>query len=142
MIYVGIDVSKYKHDCCIVSSDGEIIESDMIVTNDADGFTLLESRLSNLAREDSIKIGFEATGHYCINLKLFLEKNHHIFMELNPLLLKQFIKSHSLRRTKTDSIDCQVIARYLMTVEYKPYPTEFYHMYCLKSLTRMRDFLT
>lgn len=139
MIYVGIDVSKYKHDCCIVSSDGEIIESDMIVTNDADGFTLLESRLSNLAREDSIKIGFEATGHYCINLKLFLEKNHHSFMELNPLLLKQFIKSHSLRRTKTDSIDCQVIARYLMTVEYKPYPTEFYHMYCLKSLTRMRE---
>ena len=60
-------------------------------------------------------------------------------MELNPLLLKQFVKSHSLRRTKTDSIDCQIISRYLMTVEYKPYPTEFYHMYCLKSLTRMRE---
>ena len=25
MIYVGIDVSKDKHDCCIVNSDGEIL---------------------------------------------------------------------------------------------------------------------
>ena len=25
MIYVGIDVAKDKHDCCILGSDGEIL---------------------------------------------------------------------------------------------------------------------
>ncbi|MBU5451430.1 hypothetical protein, partial [Acetivibrio sp. MSJd-27] len=39
----------------------------------------------------------------------------------------RFIKSKSLRKTKTDAIDCEMIARYLMTVEYKPYPPSFYH---------------
>lgn len=32
-----------------------------------------------------------------------------------------------------------MIARYLMTVEYKPYPSSFYHTEKLKSLTRFRD---
>lgn len=34
-----------------------------------------------------------------------------------------------------------MIARYLMTVEYKPYPSSFYHTEKLKSLTRFRDSL-
>ena len=99
------------------------------------------SRLNKLKKNDEIRIGFEATSHYCINLKLFLEKNHHSFMELNPLLIRQFVNAQTLRRTKTDSIDCQAIAKYMTTIEYKPYPTGFYHMYSLKSLTRLRDSL-
>ena len=27
MIYVGIDVAKDKHDCCILGSDGEVLFS-------------------------------------------------------------------------------------------------------------------
>ena len=34
-----------------------------------------------------------------------------------------------------------MIARYLMTVEYKPYPSSFYHTEKLKSLTRFRNSL-
>jgi transposase len=62
-------------------------------------------------------------------------------MEFNPVLLSKFNNSQTLRRTKTDAIDCASIARWLMTVEYKPYPLGFYHMYSLKSLTRLRDSL-
>jgi transposase len=62
-------------------------------------------------------------------------------MEFNPVLLAKFNKSQSLRRTKTDAIDCASIARWLMTVEYKPHPIGFYHTYSLKSLTRLRDSL-
>ena len=29
MIYVGIDVAKDKHDCCILGSDGEILFSSL-----------------------------------------------------------------------------------------------------------------
>ena len=42
-------------------------------------------------------------------------------MEFNPLLINRFVRSKSLRKTKTDSIDALMIAQYLMTVEYKPY---------------------
>ena len=62
-------------------------------------------------------------------------------MEVNPLLISKFVRSKSLRRTKTDPIDAHNIAQYLMTVEYKPYPPSFYHMDKLKSLTRFRDSL-
>lgn len=60
-------------------------------------------------------------------------------MEFNPLLINRFVRSKSLRKTKTDSIDALMIARYLMTVEYKPYPPSFYTFEKLKSLTRFRD---
>lgn len=33
MIYVGIDVSKDKRDCCIVNSDGEILADAVTVEN-------------------------------------------------------------------------------------------------------------
>ena len=42
-------------------------------------------------------------------MKLFLEKNNYSFMEFNPLLVKEFNKSLSLRRTKTDKVDAVVI---------------------------------
>lgn len=87
------------------------------------------------------KIGLESTGHYGQNLKLFLESNGFTFMEFNPLLISRFVRSKSPRNTKTDSIDALSIARYVMTVEYKPYPPSFYHLDKLKSLTRFRDSL-
>ncbi len=62
-------------------------------------------------------------------------------MELNHLLINRYVKSKSLRKTKNDSIDSTMIAHYLMTVEYKPYPPSFYHIEKLKSLTRFKDSL-
>ncbi len=48
MYYVGIDVSKYKHDCFIVSSDGEVVCDSFSFGNDHDGFQTLLSGLSSL----------------------------------------------------------------------------------------------
>lgn len=140
MYLVGIDISKYKHDCCIIDSDGVIIRDPFSFANNAEGFALFLKALNSLKGSD-IRIGFEATAHYALNLKLFLEKAHYAFMEFNPVLLAKFNKSQSLRRTKTDAIDCYSIARWLGTVEFKPHTTGFYHTYSLKSLTRLRDSL-
>lgn len=141
MYFVGIDISKYKHDCFITTESGEFVINSFTIKNDNDGFMELLSVLKSLDAPEEIRIGFEATAHYALNLKLFLEKNHYSFMEFNPVLLAKFNKSQTLRRTKTDAIDCSSIARWLMTVEYKPYPVGFYHTYSLKSLTRLRDSL-
>ncbi|MEL7647696.1 MAG: IS110 family transposase [Sedimentibacter sp.] len=140
MCFVGIDISKYKHDCFIITESSDVCNS-FTIKNNSDGFEELLSVLNSLDNQEQIKIGFESTGHYALNLKLFLEKAHYSFMEFNPVLLAKFNKSQSLRRTKTDAIDCASIARWLMTVEYKPHPIGFYHTYSLKSLTRLRDSL-
>ena len=139
MYFVGIDISKFKHDCAIIDELGDVITSSWSFHNDCEGFSLFRDLLNALDGEK--KIGFESTGHYGHNLKLFLEANNFSFMEINPLLISKFVRSKSLRKTKTDSLDAQSIAQYLMTVDYKPYPPSFYHMDQLKSLTRFRDSL-
>lgn len=139
MFSVGIDISKFKHDCTILSDSGEVIRSTFTFKNHLVGFEEFLNVLHSLDHTQEIRIGFEATAHYAFNFKRFLEKAHHSFMEFNPILISKFLKSHSLRRTKTDAIDSKIIAQFLMTVEYKPYPIGFYHMYSLKSLTRLRD---
>ena len=141
MYFVGIDISKFKHDCFITTESGEFIINSFSIKNNNDGFQELLSVLKSLDSTQEIRIGFEATAHYALNLKLFLEKAHYSFMEFNPVLLAKFNKSQTLRRTKTDAIDCTSIARWLMTVEYKPCSFGFYHTYSLKSLTRLRDTL-
>ena len=141
MYFVGIDISKYKHDCFIMTEAGDVVSNPFTITNNQDGFQTLLTVLNSLDVQEEIRIGFEATAHYALNLKLFLEKAHYSFMEFNPVLLAKFNKSQTLRRTKTDAIDCASIARWLMTVDYKPYPVGFYHTYSLKSLTRLRDTL-
>lgn len=133
MYFVGIDISKFKHDCAVFDELGDVVTPSWSFSNDCEGFSLLKELLTTL--HSDIKIGVESTGHYGQNLKLFLESNGFTFMEFNPLLISRFVHSKSLRKTKTDSIDARIIAQYLMTVEYKPYPTSFYHLDKLKSLT-------
>ena len=137
MYYIGIDISKFKHDCAVIDDVGDVVTPSWSFANDHEGFLQFKALLDSLGSET--RIGLESTGHYGTNLKLFLESCNTTFMEFNPLLINRFIKSKSLRKTKTDSIDCEMIARYLMTVEYKPYPSSFYHTEKLKSLTRFRD---
>ena len=139
MYFVGIDISKFKHDCAIIDELGDVITTSWSFNNDCEGFSLFRELLNALDGE--MRIGFESTGHYGHNLKMFLESNNFSFMEINPLLISRFVRGKSLRKTKTDSLDAQSIAQYLMTVEYKPYPPSFYHMDQLKSLTRFRDSL-
>lgn len=139
MYFVGIDISKYKHDCFITTETGEVIVENLSFQNTNEGFQELLNLLKSLDNSKQIRIGFEATGHYGMNLKLFLEKNNYSFMEFNPNLVKQFIKSQTLRKTKTDKKDAIWITKYLISVDYKPHPHQFYHKFALKSLSRRRD---
>ena len=38
--YVGIDVSKFKHTCCIIDENGTIIKSSFDFENSKDGFAI------------------------------------------------------------------------------------------------------
>ena len=60
-------------------------------------------------------------------------------MKMNPLVIHQFLKARSLRRTKTDKADSLAIANYLMSVPYKPNSSLLYNIFTLKSLCRSRE---
>ena len=139
MYFIGIDISKYKHDCCIISAADQKVVSKVTIKNNKAGFDELLTIINSLSNPEDIRIGFESTAHYALNLELFLENSLLTFMEVNPVLISEYKKSKTIRRTKTDSVDCESIARWLMTVEYKPHSKGFYHAYSLKSLTRLRD---
>lgn len=140
MIYIGIDISKYKHDCFICKDTGEVIVENLSFENTKKGFQQFLDLLKSYDNAN-VHIGLEATGHYGLNLKLFLEKNNYTFMEFNPLLVKEFKNSLTLRRTKTDKVDAMIICQKLMSVPYKPNSKLFYHKYSIKSLSRLRDTL-
>ena len=90
MYFVGIDISKYKHDCCIISAADQKVVSKFTFKNDKSGFEQLNLILNSLSTPEDIKIGFESTAHYALNLELFLENANHSFMEINPVLIKDF----------------------------------------------------
>ena len=102
LYFVGIDISKYKHDCCIISAADNQVVSKFTFRNDRDGFNTFVDSLQSIAVSDDIRIGFESTSHYAINLELFLENAHHSFMEVNPVLIAEHKKSTTLRITKTE----------------------------------------
>ena len=136
--YVGIDISKYKHDFCIISNTGEVIVENSSFENNKKGFQSLLEQLKPYDKSQ-VHIAFEATGHYSMNLEFFLIDKEFSFMKINPLIIKQFLKTRSLRRTKTDKTDALNIAEYLMSVPYKPNSLLLYHIYSLKSLCRTRE---
>ena len=140
MIYVGIDVSKDKHDCTIVSSEGEVLVDVFTVQNNLDGFKLLFQKIKSVAPDLSkVKVGLEATGHYSYNILGFLLDKGLSTYVINPLHTNLFRKSTSLRRTKTDRVDARTIAAMMMSgVVFSSYTAISYHNEELKSLSRYR----
>ncbi|MDO5114954.1 MAG: IS110 family transposase [Synergistaceae bacterium] len=141
MIYVGIDVAKDKHDCCILGEDGSCRRKIFSFSNDSAGFAKLIAALEDCSggslETTTVKAGLEATGHYSENLVAFLRKKGLEPVVCNPLAVKRQRLSHSLRNTKTDKTDAKCIAALLMSMHSNPAP-QSYQISELKSLTRHR----
>ena len=140
MIYVGIDVSKDKHDCFITNSDGEVLFNAFTIANNRDGFNKLYQKIESVMEDiTKVKAGLEATGHYSYNLLGFLLDKGLPTYVINPLHTNLYRKSLSLRKTKTDKVDSHTIASMIMSnVNLKSYSDTSYHNEELKSLTRYR----
>ena len=136
MLYIGVDISKYKHDCIVIDDAGVIIRNVFSFDNSRTGFDQFMEMYRSLDPTEIKKIGFEATGHYQDNFKVYLERSGIEFMELNALLVYKFRNSQTLRGVKTDKTDARLIASYLSSIEFKPYPKISYHTLTLRSLCK------
>lgn len=140
MIYLGIDVSKFKHNCFLADEDNFDKGCHFEIKNSKDGFEYLIKKLSDFDK-DKIRIGLESTGHYHLNLSRFLldlNFNIHFF---NPYQTSLYRKADSFRNTKTDKVDAFFIAKLLRATDSNPTHNELYHNYELKSLTRYKSSL-
>lgn len=140
MYVVGIDCSKYKHDCFIATETGEVIKDTFTFDNSGTGFAQFFSILETLnCPKSQIKVGFESTSHYMVPLMKHLSVKGYEFILLNPVIVSRFRRSTTLRRIKTDKIDAKTIAQVLASSDYESYHMQVYHFPELKSLTRFRD---
>lgn len=137
MYLIGIDISKYKHDC-FIATEASIPIKAFSFDNNRLGFDLLLETLKSLDQSQEIRIGLESTGHYGSNLKQFITTSGYTYLEFNPYLTHMFSKALSLRKTKTDKVDAKTISSMLGSIDYKTLHTRFYHINELKQLVRYR----
>lgn len=141
MIYVGIDVAKSKHDCCILNESGGV-SSAFTFANDKAGFDKLISEIARFSSEKEFKdtkIGLESTGHYSTNITNYLLHKRLSVKIYNPLLVSFKRKAESLRKTKTDKSDSKFLAQLLFHDESEPYLPPVLPISELKTLTRNRS---
>lgn len=110
--FVGIDVSKDSFSIAILNKTGEIIREENFSQTHRE-YGKFVTILHNTISRDKIVIAIESSGNYHINLLSYLiSKSYHVVL-INPLLLKNFRDSTTLRKTKTDKIDAVTIAKFI-----------------------------
>jgi transposase len=124
-LFVGIDVSKLKHDVALMSHDKKIVGQPFVIKDDLAGYHSLLSKLKDVASKQEtqqFKIGLEATSDYWKNIYYFLNRLSDKFKltVINPVQTHNWAKTE-LRRAKTDPLDAQDIA--LFMVEKNPVPS-------------------
>jgi len=141
MLYVGIDIAKNKHDCCILDSDGVVHFDNFQISNSSLGFSTLFANICNCLPQNDLKnvqIGLESTGIYGANLESFLFGKGISVVIFNPLATNLFRKAQTLRKTKTDKSDAIFLAKMLVSGDYKEHLPVSKQISEIKALTRHR----
>ncbi len=98
-VFAGIDVFNDFFNCCFIDESMKTLKSGRF-NMDREGF---EAFNEIIYRYPDSTIALESTGGYHANLLSFLIKKEVCL--INPVLIKRFASSVTLRKTKTDQID-------------------------------------
>ena len=140
--YVGIDVSKFKHTCCIISEHGEIIKKSFDFSNSKEGFDSLIEIFKSIDQTDSsFQIVMEATGHYHECLFRYLVANNYSVQIKNPVVIARFKQSKYLDKAKTDKLDAFLIAQYASKYPFSPSMLKSYNIERIRRISRAKYFL-
>ena len=109
--FVGIDVSKYKFDVCLLHHNQHVCLHCSFV-NDEKGFTELSKWItSQVVDKNQVLVCMEHTGIYTMPLCLFLSKHTYCFSMVPALEVKRSI---GMKRGKSDKVDAKAIAMYAL----------------------------
>ena len=109
MICVGIDVSKGKSMVCILSIEKTLASPYEIQHTGAELQALID-RIHSYSEE--CRVILESTGIYHLPVLLSLHEAGVFVCVVNPMLMKKYIASSSIRKAKTDRADAIRIAQY------------------------------
>lgn len=140
--FVGIDVSKFKHTCCIIDGDGEIIKKSFDFSNSKKGFDSLIEIFKSIDQSESLfQIVMEATGHYHECLFRYLVANSYLVQIKNPVVIARFKQSEYLDKAKTDKLDALLIAQYASKHPFSPSMLKSYNIERIRRISRAKYFL-
>jgi len=106
--FIGIDVSKDTFHYCVVDHKGtKVVHGNLAM--DKTWFDSLKQVINKHA--DNV-VAMESTGRYHTNLLSFILSLKQEVRLINPLLIKRFTQTMTLRKTKTDNADAKVIAQF------------------------------
>lgn len=111
-IYIGIDVSKDKHDVCLKNNNGNVLKRLQIRNTKRDLkklYTTVNKLNSGSGDNTGVLFGMESTGIYSLPLSSALKRDGYLVKLYNPIQTNGYRKME-IRKTKTDSIDAAIIA--------------------------------
>ena len=138
--FLGIDISKDSFDITLLESSGEIKLQEKLLM-DRDGFDTLLAYLSSYSK-DKLLVSMEATGIYHLPLLSFLLENSFQSVVINPILIKSFIGSTTLRKTKNDKKDATSIALFSLKSYQSLHLASFDTIQSIRPLIRERESLS
>ena len=138
-LYIGIDVSKFKHDVVVINDRKQTVTPCFVIKENATGYQSLLDRLETIRQQlaiSQLQIGLEATGDYWKNLYYFLQsRTAWPVTVINPVQTRRFAQSH-LRRAVTDPIDALEIARYMQERKPDPTPPQTFGLLVVKDIDK------
>lgn len=139
-MYVGIDVSKNKHDICVKDEKGKVLLSHLRIRNTRSDLKRLYEKLDRLKRSCNgckVVFGMESTGIYYLPLYTALVKDGYAVKLYNPIQSHGYRKLE-IRKTKTDRIDAAIVADMLRYSEEPMLRDIDTDLYLLREICRTR----
>jgi transposase len=122
--YCGIDIAKDTAVYCLLGPDGEPLERTASFRNASTGHRDALKWMRKLAKAYKpfeLHVVMEATGVYYLSTAKFFDKQTGVTVSVvNPAQVKSFAQA-DLVRTKTDSVDAAVIARFGIAMKPGPW---------------------
>ena len=137
MITFGVDIGKFRHQAIAVDSNGQPLCSSFSFENTEEGFKLFLQQINHFQKQDALCVGMEATGHYWLNLYCALQDLGIELHVVNPILTDA-MRRMSIRKTKTDTVDCGYIADVIRMGNFSDVSVQASDIQELRQLCRFR----
>lgn len=112
MFAVGVDVANGRSMVAVLDGMRNIVAKPFEVVHTAQGFATLVEKLRQLDGE--VRIVMEHTGRYYESFAMRMHRAGFFVSAVNPLLIKNYQGSISVRKVKTDKADAQKIAQFAL----------------------------
>jgi transposase len=144
MIYIGVDVGKDELVTALTNREGNISGKPKSFPNNLGGFKRIQKWAKRIGKEmsvDAFHLCMEATGIYGEKLAFYFYREDGFTVSvINPAQIHSFARA-TLKRTKTDKVDAELIAVYAAIQKpgaWEPEPENILH---IRQLVRRHDAL-